>query len=217
VTEFDPAAFHFLRPAWLLGIVPGVWLAVRFLRRVGTAGGWSERIDPALLEVLLEGSAQRGSRHIAALLGTALVIASIGIAGPTFTQLPQPVEQRTEALVVVLDLSLSMLVDDTPPSRIVRARHKITDLLNLHNEGFVGLVAYAGDAHTVSPLTDDRHTVVNLLNALSPEMMPVLGSQPENAIVQAQVLLENAGLTQGRIVMFTDGIPAGRRASANRG
>ncbi len=204
--EFDPAAFHFIRPWWLLGIVPGVWLALLYLRRLGTAGGWSDRIEPALLNVLLERDAQRSNRYIAALVATALVVASIGMAGPTFARLPQPVEQRTEALVVVLDLSLSMLVDDTPPSRIVRARHKITDLLNLQTEGFVGLVAYAGDAHTVAPLTDDRRTVINLLNALSPEMMPVLGSRPGDAIVQAHTLLENAGLRQGRILMVTDGI-----------
>jgi len=206
VIEFDLAAFHFLRPWWLLGIAPGVWMALRYLRRLGGSNGWSGRIEPALLEVLLEGSAQGHNRPIAALLGTVLVIASLGIAGPTFARLPQPVEQHTEALVVVLDLSLSMLVGDTPPSRIVRARHKIIDLLNLQNEGFVGLVAYAGDAHIVSPLTDDRHTVINLLNALSPEMMPVLGSRPENAIVQAHKLLANAGLSQGRILLVTDGI-----------
>ena len=206
MTEFDPAAFHFLRPWWLLGIVPGVWIAFHYLRRLAGSSGWTDRIEPALLDVLLEGGARGSNRYGAALLGTALVIASLGIAGPTFARLPQPVEQQTEALVVVLDLSLSMLVDDTPPSRIVRARHKIIDLLNLQNEGFVGLVAYAGDAHTVSPLTDDRRTVINLLNALSPEMMPVLGSQPDNAIAQAHELLSNAGLSQGRILMVTDGI-----------
>ena len=48
--------------------------------------------------------------------------------------------------------------------------------------------------------------MINLLNALSPEMMPVLGSRPEDAIVQAHTLLENAGLSQGRILMLTDGI-----------
>lgn len=206
MTGLDVSAFHFLRPEWLLGILPAAWVALRYWHRQSAGTGWRRRIEPALLDVLLEDTTTRRGRVLAAIVGVALAIASVGLAGPTFARLPQPVEQRSDALVVVLDLSLSMLVADTPPSRIVRARHKIADLLKLDPEGFVGLIAYAGDSHIVAPLTDDRRTVTNLLGSLSPEMMPVLGSQPGEAVAQAQTLLRNAGLTRGRIILLTDGI-----------
>ena len=58
-----------------------------------------------------------------------------------------------KALVVALDLSLSMFAPDLPPSRLERAKQKIVDLLRKRDEGFTALIAYAGDAHTVAPLT----------------------------------------------------------------
>ena len=81
----------------------------------------------------------------------------------TWQQLPQPVEQKNDALIVLFDLSLSMYAEDLSPSRLVRARHKIADVLRRRDEGFTALVAYAGDAHTVAPLTDDTRTIENLL------------------------------------------------------
>ena len=134
------------------------------------------------------------------------MIATIGLAGPAWEKLPQPVEQKNDALVIVLDLSLSMFAQDLSPSRLDKARQKIVDALRFREEGSTGLVAYAGDGHAVVPITDDRHTIENLLNALSPAMMPVLGSRPATGLELAQELFRNAGLVEGRILVLTDGI-----------
>ncbi len=131
---------------------------------------------------------------------------TLGLAGPTWEQLPRPVEEKEDALVILFDLSLSMFAEDLAPSRLVRAKHKIADALRGRAEGFTALVAYAGDAHTVAPLTDDTHTIENLLNPLSPEMMPVPGSNTEAAMALAHQLLGNAHRNQGRILLVTDGI-----------
>ena len=79
---------------------------------------------------------------------------------------------------MVLDLSYSMNSEDLAPSRLARARQKMLDLLVQRKEGQTGLIAYAGDAHIVTPLTDDTPTIANLLPALAPDMMPVPGSDP---------------------------------------
>jgi Ca-activated chloride channel family protein len=92
------------------------------------------------------------------------------------------------------------------PSRLIRSRQKIADLLRLRPEGFTALVAYAGNAHTVVPLTEDSRTIENLLPALSPDMMPVFGSNLGEAIEHARELFRNAGADQGLIVVVTDGI-----------
>lgn len=199
-------SLQFIRPWWLLGLIPAIGLAALWARNRAAGSHWESIIAPELLNVLLEPTGKGGMRRTAVLAALALAAATVGLAGPTWERLPQPVEQRSDALVVVLDLSLSMYAQDVPPSRIVRARQKITDVLRARDEGFTGLVAYAGDAHSVAPLTDDTETVQNLLAALSPGMMPVLGSNARSAIDLARQLLDNAGFAQGRILLVTDGV-----------
>ena len=89
----------------------------------------------ALLEALLEPARRGPSRALPAVLGLGLAAAVIGLAGPAWERLPQPVEQRTDAVVIALDLSLSMLAEDVRPSRLTRARQKIADLLTERREG----------------------------------------------------------------------------------
>jgi len=197
---------HLVRPLWCLALLPCGWLLYRFALHQRSTSGWASAIDEELLNVqLAPGSATK--RHgTTALLAVVMAIAIIALAGPAWQRLPQAVEQKRDALVIVLDMSLSMYANDIAPSRLVRARQKIVDILRLRDEGFTALVAYAGDAHAVSPLTDDTRTIENLVAALSPKMMPLPGSRPGAGIESAIQLLENAGIQDARILLVTDGI-----------
>jgi Ca-activated chloride channel homolog len=210
------ADLHFIRPVWLLAIVPALWLVWRWARRLGSGSQWEKRIEPALLDVLLEGGTHRRTRHLSLLVALLLAAGAVGLAGPSWERMPQPVEQRTDALVIVLDLSLSMFAEDVAPSRVVRARQKIVDLLRQRDEGLTALVVYAGDAYAVVPLTDDVRTIENLLPALRPDIMPVLGSNLAPALDIAHSLLENAYMQQGRILLITDGIDRPTDATERR-
>ena len=184
-----------LRPEalWLaLLIIPAVWLAIK---ASGARGDWSKVIDPELLSHLLQDSAARETRRAHWLVPLGLVLAILGIAGPSFSKIDVPVFQRADALVIVLDLSASMSAADIQPSRVQRARQKILDILSQRNEGVTGLVVYAGDAHVVAPLTDDRRTIENLLPALDPAIMPLPGSNPTAALEAAIDLLAAAVAT----------------------
>ena len=198
--------FHFIRPWWLLALIPLCVIAWAWVRRTQSGSKWESAIPSDLLVVLLDRTHDRTSRWLTGFLLLGALLAPIGIAGPTWEKLPQEVEQKNDALIVLLDLSLSMLAEDIKPSRVERARQKIADILRARNEGLTGLVAYAGDAHAVVPLTDDAATIENLLFSLSPDMMPVYGSNPDHALQLAQELFENALLQQGRILMITDGV-----------
>ncbi len=200
------AQFHFLRPLWLLAILPAVLLIMYFWRQKSSAANWRGAINESLLSHLIEGGSNKSHRWPWLVLLLAWLLSAVSMAGPTWQKMPQPVVQKQDALVIVLDLSLSMLVEDVKPSRLVRARHKILDILAQREEGLTGLIAYSGDAHVVSPLTDDTGTIANLTPALSPTMMPVFGSAPTDAIEQAQQLFSNSGITQGRILLITDAI-----------
>lgn len=199
-------AFHFIRPWWLAAIIPAIALAWYWLRRTQSGSGWESAIDSELLTVLLDATQTRSGKWFSILLFAAGILTPIGLAGPAWEKLPQNVEQREDTLVILLDLSLSMLAQDVQPSRIDRARQEIVDILRLREEGQTALIAYAGDAHAVVPLTDDVRTIENLLASLSPEMMPVFGSNPDHALTLAHELFTNANILQGRILMITDGI-----------
>lgn len=197
--------FHFLRPLWLpaLLLVPLLWwLAGRVRARPDT---WRGAVSPALLRVLLEENRER-SRSRLWTMTAAVTLAVVALAGPTWERIPEAVSARTDGLVVVLDVSMSMHAEDLLPSRMARARHKLADLLALRQEGLTALVAFAGDAHTVTPLTDDTRTIANLAGALDPDMMPVLGSRPAPALEMARQLYRNAGMEQGRILLITDAV-----------
>ncbi|WP_439102423.1 VWA domain-containing protein [Congregibacter sp.] len=201
--------FHFLRPHWLLLLIPCLLLGALLWRKRGQEASWSRIVAPELLEHLISRETLRKGRSGLPALLFAWAIAVLAAAGPSWQQLPQPVLQKQDALVLVLDLSYSMLATDLQPSRQDRVRRKLLDLLRERREGRTALIAYAGDAHIVAPLTDDNPTIANLLPALTPEMMPLPGSNPVDAVERAIALLDSAGVRRGRILLVTDGIRIG--------
>ena len=97
-----------------------------------------------------------------------------------------------------------MYASDVSPSRLTNAKRKITDLLMARNEGMTGLIVFAGDAHAVSPLTDDNKTILSLLSTLGPEIMPAPGSALAPALTLARSLFVSAGAATGRVLVITD-------------
>lgn len=198
--------FHFLRPYWLWLLLPALMIVLILKRRGARDGDWSRVIAPELLQHLLSGDQRRRSaRGLYALL-LLWCLGALAAAGPSWQQLPQPVLQKQDALVLVMDLSYSMLATDLEPSRADRVRRKLLDLLRQREEGLSALIAYAGDAHVVAPLTDDHRTIANLLPALNPQMMPLPGSNAPDALRQALQLFDSAGIRSGRVLLVTDGI-----------
>ena len=68
-------------------------------------------------------------------------------------------------------------------------------------------MVFAGDAHVVTPLTDDTRTIANLMPALSPTIMPLPGADATSGVEMASALLSTAGAQGGQILLMTDGLP----------
>ncbi len=207
--------FHFLSPAWLLALLPLAALLVLISRRDAGTVAWRRVIDPRLLAVLSVG-ARAGSRLPLVLLGVGGLIAIIALANPTFERQPTPAFRADAARVIVLDLSRSMLADDLTPSRLLRARYKVADTLARSADGQAALIAFAGAPFAVAPLSDDTETIAALLDALTPEIMPVQGSRVDLAIAQAGALLQQAGARAGEVVLLTDDAGDERALAAAR-
>lgn len=204
----DLAQFHFLRPEWFLALIPAVILIVLLWNKRSAAGTWQAVISPHLLPHLLQGNIAKPMRVPFILLLIGWVLAVFAMAGPTWKKLPQAVQKKVDAQVIVMDLSLSMFAQDISPSRLTRAKHKLSDILNKTKEGLTGLVVFAGTPHVVTPLTDDTRTILSMVDSLSPDIMPIAGSDPASAVIRAQKVLKQGGMRQGHIILLTDDIPA---------
>ena len=198
--------FHFLRPWWLLALIPAAIFVLALWRVNSALSAWDKAIDRNLLPYLLDRSRNAAQRTPLLLLLCAWVLSTVALAGPVWEKLPQPVQQREDALVIVMDLSLSMFAQDHVPSRLDLAKRKLRDVLALRDEGQTALVVYAGDAHAVMPLTDDVVTIEALVPSLSPNIMPLFGSNPMAAMDMAIELLDNVEASAGKILLMTDGI-----------
>jgi Ca-activated chloride channel family protein len=201
------AEFHFIRPYWFLALLPAAIFIILSVRNKLARGSWSEVCDDALLPFILQDSDKKTSRRwTSAVMIIVSLLTIIALAGPTWERLPTPAFRNDAALVIALDLSLSMNATDISPTRLIRARYKIADILQMRKDGLTALIAYAGDAFTVTPLTSDTETISNQLNALTTDIMPSPGSSTLAALQKAVELLKQGGQTQGSILLIADAI-----------
>ncbi len=212
--------FHFLRPLWLLVLLPALLLGLWLWRHRRQARGWEKLIDPQLLPHLLDGKSLKPATWRIGVLMAAWVLTCLALAGPAWEKRPLPVQKNLSALVVLFDLSPSMTSEDIKPSRLVRARLKLIDILRERGDGLAALLVYSGEAHAVVPLTDDVGTLISLVPSLHPNLMPRQGSNTEAAVERALSLLRDAGASEGDLLLITDGVadaavPAIRRLLQN--
>jgi Ca-activated chloride channel family protein len=199
--------FHWLRPWWLAALLPGIALALLLARRSTNNSNWQGVIAPELLPYLVEQGSNAQGQRLHWWLLVPWLCACLALAGPSWHKIPLPIHKQQTPLVILLDLSPSMLAEDVKPNRLTRARLKLTDLLHARQEGTTALVAYAGDAHVVTPLTDDTATIISLLPALNPAMMPLSGNQPLRALEKGIELIRKSGFESGHILLVSDGLP----------
>lgn len=202
----DLADFHFLRPGWLLALLllPFIPALLSIARQQGSFD-WHRHCDPELLPHILTRTPLTRQKWLNGLSVLSGMLAVLALAGPTIERLPMPAYRNLSALVILLDLSPAMDATDLKPSRIERARYKITDLLERRRDGLSALLVYGGDAFTVTPLTDDAATLIAQLGALTPAILPVQGQRTDLALAQAVRLMSQAGVRQGNILLVTAG------------
>ena len=197
---------HFLRPTWLLALLPLAFLLWRLFNIKRNSRSWQAVVDPVLLAHLLSGNQSVRSNSHLYLIAVIGILSIVALAGPVWNKLEQPIFKQQSALVIVLDLSRSMDSSDIKPSRLIRARHKIADILTQRKEGQTALVVYAADAFSVVPLTDDGKTIKALLPGLTTDIMPTQGSRAGQALIEAYGLFQNTNLQRGDILLVTDGL-----------
>ncbi len=215
---------HFLYPLWLWLLPVGLVLLLalyRFDHYQQKGKKWDKWVDEALQPFVISGAHKDNThkrRGLYAIAGVFATFAILALSGPSLHKESVPLHENHQGLVIVLDLSSSMLSQDVKPSRVQRAKLAMIDLLKPNPDtstnnsarqgykGYVGLVVFAADAFTVAPLTNDVETLIAQLTHMTPAIMPAQGSRLDKAITQAVSLLANAGHRKGNILLVTDGL-----------
>lgn len=199
------ADLHFIRPYWLLSLIPllSVWLLMLKYRQPQSP--WQRFIAPHLQLHLLGQHHQRPQFWPVFLLALCWLLAAVAMAGPSWQRVEQPAIAVNKATVLIIDMSMSMYATDMSPNRLTQARFKALDYIDALQEGELALIAFAGDSFVVSPLTPDHNNVRLLLPTLRPDIMPTQGSNFYAALRAADQLLQQAGYPQGDIVALVDG------------
>lgn len=198
-------AFHFIRPLWLLSLpfILAIWF---HLRRQAAASSPAEAgISAHLRDALTIRIDQR--RAIMPIDGTALVLslALIGAAGPTWSRMPDPFVAQTAPLAIILKVTPSMDAIDVKPSRLERAKQKISDLLPLRAGARTALIAYSGTFHIVVPMTEDPNVMQPYLEGLTVDVMPKEGDNVVAAIAAAKSLIASEN-SPGGVLLVADEI-----------
>ncbi|MFG0319151.1 MAG: VWA domain-containing protein, partial [Planctomycetota bacterium JB042] len=187
----------------LWGLVPLALLLLHGRRR-------RERAAAALLDAPMRARlspARRGVRGalpgILSVVGLALLV--VAAARPRFGTVYEKVQQRGADLVVVLDVSRSMLSRDVHPSRLERSKAYVRDLLARAGGHRVGLVVFAGRPVVACPMTADLAFFESVLADVSPDSAPRGGTVIGDAIRRAVDVLDPMPDRDQAFVLITDG------------
>jgi Ca-activated chloride channel family protein len=199
---------------WLLLATPLLSLLAWYGRRRARQRLLQLGTAPALLHLREGGRQWDGWRRL--LLGMGLVLVLVGIAGPQWGRDPGAVATQGRDLVVVVDVSRSMLADDVPPSRLEATRRALVDLADtVQQRGGhrLGLVAFAAGAQVLCPLTQDFDHFRQKLAELDPEALPRLrpgekgpsGTRMGAGLREAILTLDERFRQGQAVLMISDG------------
>jgi len=165
-----------------------------------------ERLADHELLSRLTGKEMKGRRFVKGLfllLTVGLMILSL--AGPRWGSHYQEVSQKGVDIMILVDVSPSMQVEDIKPNRLERARREILDFLRVVQGDRVGLVAFSGAAFVQCPLTLDYIALEMFLSAIEPGLIPVPGTDLGAAIETGLSAFDPKSETDKVMLLITDG------------
>lgn len=197
------------RVTWALGalvvLLAGLWSLRR--RREDRERLVAERLVPRVFP-----GHSRGRARARVVLGAcAALFAALAAVGPVRGYTLRDVERKGIDLVVCLDTSRSMLVQDVKPDRLTRAKRELAGLFDRMKGDRAALLAFSGDVREVAPLTHDRDTLKSFLDTLSPADNLRGGTDLGAALEKALSMFDGRSGAHEAIVLVTDGEDLGAR------
>lgn len=198
------ADFTFLRPLWLLALLPMAGMLMLYWRRGAGRNGdrWRDLIDAHLLpHLLVSGGVAPRSAPFSLLVVSALLVV-LALAGPAMQGAKQATFQRDVTRVLVLELTPAT----APQLEIVKV--KLYALLKALPDGQTALIVYGGEPYLVAPPTTDVETISLFVPDLANDVIPVQGNHPELALRMAADTLQRNASGQQEVLWITAGAGA---------
>jgi Ca-activated chloride channel family protein len=108
-------------------------------------------------------------------------------------------------IVFAVDISKSMLAEDVAPNRLEKSKQIVSQIINQLGADRVGIVAYAGSAFPVLPITTDYAAAKMFLQSMSPDMISAQGTSLNQAVTLAADYFDEGNATNKLIIMLSDG------------
>jgi len=193
-----------------------LWLAVGLLACAGLLALWyaydrrQQRalagfVSPHLRTELTQSVSIARRRAQRALLLLCVATLFIALAGPLVGYRWEVINRRGNEIVFAVDTSRSMSTPDIKPDRLTRAKLAIDDFTNRLDGDAIGLVAFAGSAFLVCPITLDYGAFHESLNAIDTHTIPRGGTNIASAIREAQAALHRRRGADRILILVTDG------------
>ena len=193
-------------PQYLLALVALPPLAVLVAWGFAHRASSVQRIGDPIVVRRLSAAVSQPARILRLTLwfaGVALII--VGLARPQWGSDIEVVERRGVQVMVALDVSRSMLVEDVKPTRLDRAKLEVSDLLSSLGGDSVGIVLFSGASFIQLPMTSDYATARNYIHNASPSAISRQGTVIGEAIATAMVGFSDQRVSQRVIIIMTDG------------
>jgi len=199
-------AIHWANPE-LIWVLYG-WLAIVvgliLLERRGS--GALDRLVGSALQSQLVVRPSRWRRGLRlGLLAVAGIAMALAVMRPQMGERFVATPRVGAEIMIALDVSRSMLADDAKPTRLERSKAEIRDLLSYLGDDHVGLIAFAGRASVLSPMTPDKSFLRLALDGAGPHSVPRGGTKVAEAIRRAVVGFGEPGPAQRALILITDG------------
>ncbi len=192
---------EYLHTLWIIPLLVIAFLAYRMWQKRAQKL-WGE-------EALLAKMASKKSNAKAgikfAIICLSLVFLAIGLANPQVGTKTETVTRRGVDIVFALDVSKSMLAEDVAPSRIEKAKHLISKIIDELSGDRVGIIAYAGNAYPLLPITTDYAAAKLAISSASPDFIPTQGTALDMALEYSLNYFDDASEASKILVILSDG------------
>lgn len=168
--------------------------------------------SPEIAEKLISPRSRAKQKIKSLLLVLAAIFIILALTHPRWGFQWEELRQEGIDIIIALDVSTSMLAEDVKPNRLTRAKHKISDLLNMLDGDRIGLVAFAGTSFLQCPLTLDYSAAAMFLGAIDTELIPLPGTAIAHAIHTSMKAFSARERKSKAIIMITDGEDHGGKA-----
>jgi Ca-activated chloride channel family protein len=144
----------------------------------------------------------------------ALTALIIGLVNPKIGTKVETVKREGIDIVFAMDVSKSMLCEDVAPSRLEKSKQLVSQIINQLGSDRIGIVAYAGSAFPVLPITTDYGVAKMFLQSMGPGLVSSQGTSLDEAIKLSGTYFDDKSKTSKLMIMISDGEDHSEGASA---